>query len=188
MQDDLFSATGTPPKAHRLFFALLPDEAQRRALAACVERLHGHFPGARWVRPQRWHLTLHYLGESAGPREDWIARAIEAGGDLHASGFEQELDRLRALGNPRNPALTLSGEASSPGMDAFWQALRQRLLQAGFRLSARGFVPHLTVAYVPPGPQLPPIAPVALRFDAFHLLQSVEGQAEYDTLGSWRLG
>lgn len=188
MQDDLFSAAGAPPKAYRLFFALVPGEAQRRATAASIEPLQDRLPGVRWVRPRRWHLTLHYLGESAGRRDDWIARAGDAAGGLDAHGFEQALDRLRALGNPRNPALALSAEACSPGMDEFWQALRQRLLQAGFRLSGRGFVPHLTVAYAPPKPQLPPVATVRLRFDAFHLLQSVEGQAEYDVLGSWSLG
>lgn len=187
MQDDLFPATDGAPKAHRLFFALVPDEAQQGAVAASIDPLRDRFPGARWVRPRRWHLTLHYLGESTRRRDDWIARASDAAAGLHAHGFEQEFDCLRALGNPRNPALTLSAGAASPGLDAFWQALRQRLLQAGFRLSARGFVPHLSVAYVPAMSQLPSVAPVRLRFDAFHLLQSVEGQVDYDRLGNWPL-
>lgn len=187
MQDDLFPATAGALKAHRLFFALVPDGVQQDAVVASMNPLRDQFPGARWVRPQRWHLTLHYLGESASRRDDWIARASDAAAGLSACGFEQEFDRLRTLGNPRNPALTLSAGAASPGLDAFWRTLRQHLLQAGFRLSARGFVPHLTVAYTPPVPHLPSVAPVRLRFDKFHLLQSVEGQANYDRLGNWPL-
>ena len=184
MQHDLFGV-GTA-KAHRLFFALLPDEAGRRDVAARVDALYGALPAARWVRPSRWHLTLHYLGESAGRRDDWIARALEAGGSVQAQGFEQGFDVLRALGNPRNPALALAAEAPSPGMAELWGALRQRLQHAGFHLPGR-LLPHLTVAYAGPKPTLASIEPVELRFDAFHLLHSIEGQTEYEVLGSWNL-
>ena len=184
MRDDLFG--GATAKVHRLFFALLPDEAGRSEVAACVATLRTAFPAARWVRSQRWHLTTHYLGESAGRRDDWIARAVEAAACVQAAGFTQRFDELRALGSPRNSALAVAAEMPSPGMAEFWSALRQRLQYAGFHLPGR-LLPHLTVAYVPPKPALPVIEPVELRFDAFHLLHSIEGQAEYEVLGSWRL-
>jgi 2'-5' RNA ligase len=184
--EDLFPGPGGKAKAHRLFFALRPDEPGRGAVAARIESIRGRFPDARWVRAQRWHLTLHYLGESDRRRDDLVARAVAAAGGLRACGFAQPLDRLRAMGNPRRPALALAAEAAAPDFSAFWNALRQRLLRAGFRQPA-GYLPHLTVAYLVSPTELPPVAPVSLRFDAFHLFQSVEGQAEYDVLGSWPL-
>ena len=73
-QGDLFGGP-QPGRLHRLFFALVPSAGEREGLRHRADDLKAAFPQARWVRPERYHLTLHFLGESDGPREDMIRNA-----------------------------------------------------------------------------------------------------------------
>lgn len=62
----------------RCFIALeLPEEAQER-LAAAIRILAAGFPGARWVRPESFHLTLAFLGEVEGTELDCARDAVQA--------------------------------------------------------------------------------------------------------------
>lgn len=158
------------------------QQAQARA-----DALHPTHPGTRWVRTSRYHLTLSYLGESDGRREDLIERALAAAGGCRASPFELVLDRLQALGNPRNPALALVASETPTGLHEFHESLRQRLLRAGFQRLGGHLLPHLTLGYASPHPALVPVEPLRLRFAQFCLLLGIEGRAEYEVLGSWPL-
>lgn len=186
-QADLFGSH-PPARRHRLFFALFPDAGERMQLRQLAQDLGAAFPHARWIRPERYHLTLHYLGESDGRRDDLIARALQAVEGFQASAFAVELDHLLALGNPRRPALTLAARDVSPPLLRFWRSLQERLIRAGFKQHVgHAFVPHLTLAYIDPQPPAPPIAAVRLQPRGFRLIHSVEGEAEYEVLGQWEL-
>ncbi len=55
----------------RLFVAVVPPSAVRYSLAAAVEPLRERAGGPRWIPPERWHVTLVFLGqvdEAALPR------------------------------------------------------------------------------------------------------------------------
>ena len=185
-QQDLFG--GAPQPLHRLFFALLPSGDERARLASVAAGLHASHPRTRWVDPQRYHLTLHYLGESSGPREDWVVRARQAADGFTGERFDLRLDHLLALGNPRRPALTLAASSSSVELTRFWRGLQECLIRAGFKDHVgRQFVPHLTLGYGEPEPPTPEIASIPLAPTAFVLVQSVEGQADYTFLGHWPL-
>ncbi|WP_170185843.1 RNA 2',3'-cyclic phosphodiesterase [Pseudoxanthomonas dokdonensis] len=187
-QSDLFAAA--TPVLHSLFFALRPDPRQVAGIAERASQLHTAHPGARWVAPSRYHLTLLYLGQSQGRRDDRIQQAIAAAQGLQSAGFSLRLDTLKALGNPANPALALAGEVVPPELQHLWQQLRQRLLRQGVRLApgeARTLLPHLTLAYTAPRPPLAAIAAESMRFDEFVLLSSVQRQPEYELLGRWPL-
>ncbi len=77
----------------RCFIALaLPDEVRAR-LTGVVRRLNIGFPGARWVRPESYHLTLAFLGEIEGTELDCARAAVRAAAstgtfDLAFSGTE----------------------------------------------------------------------------------------------------
>jgi RNA 2',3'-cyclic 3'-phosphodiesterase len=184
-QGNLFAPAATA--AHKLFFALFPDDRECERIRALTSALHAAYPGVRWIRPERYHLTLHYLGESDQRRDDQIADAIQAvRGMPSVEPFAIVLDHLRALGSPRRPALTLAASQVSAPMQAFWQNLQQRLVRAGFnRHVGRSFVPHLTLAYVDPEPAIAAVEPIALRPAEFRLIHSVQGQADYEVLGRW---
>ncbi|MFT3668180.1 MAG: RNA 2',3'-cyclic phosphodiesterase [Pseudoxanthomonas sp.] len=186
-QGDLFGGP-QPGRLHRLFFALVPSPGEGEALRHRVEDLRAAFPQARWVRSERYHLTLHFLGESDGPRDDMVAAAHEAMRDWQPEPVGITLDHLLCLGNPKNPALTLAALQPSASVVAFWRSLQQRLLRAGFKQHVgRSFVPHLTLAYVPPRTAPVDVLPMVLHPQAIHLLQSVDGEADYTRLGEWSL-
>ena len=186
-QDDLLGGASQP--LHRLFFALLPSAAERAQAAAVATGLRASHPRTRWVSPERYHLTLHYLGESSGPRPDWISRAREAADGFVGETFHLQLDHLQPLGNPRRPALTLAASSSSAELIRFWRGLQERLIRAGFKDHVgRSFIPHLTLGYSDPQPATPTVASVGVEPDGFVLIQSIEGQADYTFLGDWRLG
>lgn len=187
MQDDLFGAR-PPEPLHRLFFAFVPDARGLAALAPLIDALRPLLPNARWVRASRQHMTLLYLGESAGRREDWVVRACQAMEGWQAPSFEVEFDHLRALGNPRRPALACTARHVSIELQAVWAELQQRMRLAGFRgPHGNALLAHLTVAYTDPGPPLPAVPAVRLRADAVRLLLSIEGKAEHECLREWPL-
>lgn len=62
----------------RCFIALeLSDEAKDR-LTEAARILVDRFPGARWVRPESFHLTLSFLGEIEGTELDRARDAVLA--------------------------------------------------------------------------------------------------------------
>ncbi|MEJ1095120.1 MULTISPECIES: RNA 2',3'-cyclic phosphodiesterase [unclassified Pseudoxanthomonas] len=187
-QGSLFAPAQTA--THKLFFALFPGPEECEHLRQLAASLHPAYPAARWIRPDRYHMTLHYLGESDQRRDDQIRDAVDAMRALPATEpFTLTLDHLRVLGNPRRPALTLAASEISAPMQAFWQALQERLIRAGFhRHIGRTFVPHLTVAYVDPEPTLGAVDPVVLRPAEFRLVHSIQGQPDYEVLGRWPIG
>lgn len=187
-QGNLFAPA--PAATHRLFFALFPDQAERARIQELAASLQSVYPDARWIRPDRYHLTLHYLGESDQRRDDHIRDAAAAMQGLPAADpFAITLDHLRALGNPRRPALTLAASGVSAPMQAFWQNLQERLIRAGFhRHIGRSFVPHLTLAYVDPEPALGAADPIVLNPREFRLIHSIQGQPDYEVLGRWPVG
>ncbi|MFC7608726.1 2'-5' RNA ligase family protein [Teichococcus aestuarii] len=56
----------------RLFVALPLPEALREQLSD----LAGGLPGARWVPPENYHLTLRFIGEVEGWRADELDEAL----------------------------------------------------------------------------------------------------------------
>lgn len=186
-QGDLFGAP-QPERRHRLFFALMPSAQEQQALARLADGLHAAYPQARWVRPARYHLTLHFLGESDGPRQDLIRTAMDAMRDWRADPVTITLDHLLCLGNPKNPALTLAALHPCEAVVSFWRGLQQRLLRAGFKQHiGRSFVPHLTLGYVPPRTAPVDVPALQLHPQAVHLLHGIEGEPDYERLGEWRL-
>ena len=180
---------GPPPPTHRLFFALLPDDAVARRIEAAAAAVAAGQPlHARMVRPARYHLTLHFLGDHPMLREDVARAAMAAAGQVRAEPFELVLDTASAF-HGREPPCVLRCTESPAGLQALWQDLRLALARAGLsgHLSPQ-FTPHVTYAYAhgAPPPAVP-IEPIAWRVDSFALLHSIVGGGAYQRLDAWRL-
>ncbi|WP_411834716.1 2'-5' RNA ligase family protein [Pseudoxanthomonas mexicana] len=186
-QEQLFRMPAEP--LHRLFFAWLPAQDERRRLAALAQELRARMPAVRWVDPRRHHMTLLYLGESPGPRESWIRMAREAGRRLRADAFALAPDRIAAFGNPRQPALALTCAQVPPAAAALGAALREAAARAGFTgLAGPPLHPHVTLGYARgPATVDEAVAAVPLEVRGFHLLHGIAGAPDYQCLGEWRL-
>lgn len=188
--DLLGGADARPAELHRLFFALLPNEAARGQLARAAAALRAGHPElrARWVNPARYHATLHFLGNHVMLRQDVVDAAVLAAGRLSAQGFEWILRGATSF-RGRQPPWVLRGSSVPEPLQQLWQELRQALTLAGQgRYLERNFTPHVTVARSQR--ELlddTPIEPVGWMIDEFALIHSVVGQPDYQVLARWPL-
>ncbi len=188
--DLLGGADARPAELHRLFFALLPNEAARGQLALAAAALRASHPGlrARWVPPARYHATLHFLGNHATLRQDVVDAAVLAAGKSSAPAFEWIL-RGAASFRGRQPPCVLRGSIVPDPLQQLWRDQRHVLTLAGQgRYLERSFTPHVTVAYSQR--ELlddTPIEPVRWMVDEFALIHSVVGRPDYQVLARWPL-
>ena len=123
----------------RLFVAL----ALPAAIKAQLALLAGGIPGARWVPPENYHLTLRFIGEV----ESWQAQDVDdALANIRARPFELS---LRGLGTfekaGRISALWVGVEKTDPL--AFLQSKVETALQRiGLEPERKRFAPHVTLA------------------------------------------
>lgn len=164
----------------RLFFALWPDDASRRALASAADRLAPICGG--WPLPAaNMHITLAFLGNVDSAR-------LEALGGLTRAwprfADAWTLDRLGHFPQPRiiwagsqmphDALLTLDAE--------LWQALSRH----GFTAPQREFTPHVSLVRqaerAAPQSWLP--TSIRWRFDRLALVESQlgNGGSRYRTL------
>jgi 2'-5' RNA ligase len=122
----------------RLFTALeIP-----RHVAESLSMMRGGLPGARWIDPKNYHLTLRFIGDI----DDALARDI-AGllGRVQRRPFELRLDGLSSFGGRKPRALVASATAVTPLLEL--QAEQERLLQRlGLEPEGRKYIPHVTLA------------------------------------------
>lgn len=138
------------------------------------------------IRPSRYHLTLHFLGDHALLRQDIVKAAIAAADKVAMHPFELVLDQSAAF-HGREPPCVLRCTQVPEGLQRLWEGLRQALLLAGLGAQlSRSFTPHVTYAYSRGGlPQAAPMAPIAWTVDGLALLHSVVGGGEYEVLRTW---
>lgn len=181
----------TTDRRVRLFFALWPDEATRAAIAAAAKTLRErHDVRGRWLRPPRYHLTLHFLGERDDLDEDLLRDLRSVGSAVAVAPFSLVLDHAGSFGTRRS--VWWLGGAVEPVLP-LWRALDDRLrgsdLDRRLRRDARPLVPHVTVLRDAGRPLVrEPVDPVHWRVDRFVLVRSdVDRGARYVVLGEWPL-
>jgi RNA 2',3'-cyclic 3'-phosphodiesterase len=127
-----------PQVMPRLFTALeIP-----RHVAESLSMMRGGLPGARWIDPENYHLTLRFIGDI----DDALARDI-AGllGRVQRRPFELRLDGLSSFGGRKPRALVASVTAVPQLLEL--QAEHERLLQRlGLEPEGRKYIPHVTLA------------------------------------------
>lgn len=173
---------------HRLFFALVPDDATRQRMAGVAASLKATYsePRARWQDESRCHATLHFLGDHLEPRPDMVAAARQAAEGVRAAPFAWTLDRAVSFRGEWPPCVLL-GSATPEPMRRLWQDLHRALALAGLGATlANRFTPHVTMGYGS-GAMLPPtaIAPLVWRVDRVALIRHPLERG-YETLAQWR--
>ena len=123
----------------RLFTGLaVPPE-----VAEALRLYRGGLPGARWIEPGDYHVTLRFLGDVAMSMAEDV---LEAMAEMRVrAAFPVTLDGLGIFGGDRPRALYASVAPSPDLIDL--QAEQERLVRrAGVEPERRKFTPHVTLA------------------------------------------
>lgn len=182
-----------------LFLAILPDAPARVAIqAAALALRERHGLQGRAVPADRYHLTLHFLGNAATPLQlEGQARAAtravtEALATRDAVAATAFLDHARSFSRIR-PGLhpvVLCATAASPGdgLRLLWSDVAAALAAARLLpAQPEAFVPHVTVGRDRSDVPLQRIAPIRWHAASLILLRGVPGHPGYETLAEWPL-
>lgn len=177
-----------PTPTDRLMFLVYPDPATAERIASEARRLKAAL-GLRGspLLTDRFHITLHHLGDYVGLPKDIVAKGEAAGGALAHAPFEVGFDRAVSFANrPGNNPFTLQGGEGVAALVAFQGALGLKMAGAALKPDKQ-FVPHVTLLY--DGQVVPArtIAPIRWTVDRFALVQSKLGQTRHIVLRSWDL-
>src|SRR3954447_13851467 len=94
------------------------------ALGQSLSLLRGGLPGARWIDPENYHITLRFIGDV----DDQIAHEIAfALGKVRRKDFELRLDGLQSFGGRKPRAIVASVAPSQSMMEL--QAEHERLMR-----------------------------------------------------------
>jgi 2'-5' RNA ligase len=122
----------------RLFTGLeIPKEVQQS-----LSLLRGGLPGARWIDPGNYHLTLRFIGDV----DDAIAHEIASMlSRVKRGSFDLHMDGLTSFGGRKPRAVVASVAPAQALIDV--QAEQERLMQRiGLEPEGRKFTPHVTLA------------------------------------------
>jgi 2'-5' RNA ligase len=186
------SHDGTAPQGevHRLFFALWPDAAMRARIAAATDLLK-QYPRQRghWLKPHRYHITLHFLGDFSGMPDALATRACDIAAGVAGSAFTLTLDRAGSFRNRSIPWWLGCAHVPAEMSDLCNQlAAGMRHHEVAYE-SKLPLTPHVTVLR-DCDVTLPstPVPPLPWQVNDFVLIHSCTGaQSQYRLLGRWVL-
>lgn len=163
----------------RLFVALWPPTSLRRAWQSW-QRQWAWPAGSAPVAPERWHVTLHFLGAVAASRLEALQQALHPPA-TQVRPFEFGLERVERWSH----GLVVLGPGETPAALAELHArLGDALRAAGLTVEARAFRPHVTLARRAQGADGPPPPGLRWAVRGFALVQSANG---YRILRRYRL-
>lgn len=122
----------------RLFVGIeFPPELKLR-----LSLLEAGIPGARWVDPGNFHLTLRFIGEV----DEGVAADIdETLSHIRARRFALQLAGTGVFGVARPRALWV-GVERDPELVALRDKIERKLIRLGLEPEPRKFAPHVTLA------------------------------------------
>ena len=112
------------------------------AIGQALSSLRGGLPGARWIDPQNYHLTLRFIGDV----DDDVAHEVaETLSRVHREGFDLHFEGVSSFGGSKPRAVVAAIPRVQPLIEV--QAEQERLMQRiGLEPEGRKFTPHVTLA------------------------------------------
>ena len=161
----------------RLFVALdLPHDLRQR-----LSGLGVGLPGARWVDPDNYHITLRFIGETPRYRAEEIDLALSA---LRGRAFTLTLAGVGTLERSGRVTALWAGVERNQALDHLQGKIETALQRAGLPGERRRFTPHVTLARLdhPQGEKL------AVWVQSHNLFRAEPVAVEHFTLFSSLLG
>jgi RNA 2',3'-cyclic 3'-phosphodiesterase len=107
-----------------------------------LSSLRGGLPGARWIDPENYHVTLRFIGDIDGVSANEIASLLFR---VNRKPFEVAVQGLSSFGGKKPRAVVANITPSRPLIEL--QAELERMMQRiGLHPEGRKFTPHITLA------------------------------------------
>lgn len=112
-------------------------------IAVALSLKRGGLPGARWIDPDNYHVTLSFVGDVPQRTASEIAYALA---DLEGSDpVEVRIEHLDAFGGDK-PRSLFARVRPNDGLMELKGSVDHALYRAGVQTERRKFVPHVTLA------------------------------------------
>jgi len=134
----------------RLFLAINLPSSVIGAIDHEVGALRAAAPGVRWIAPEKWHLTVRFIGEAPVERVAQIRDAIDAATARHAEA-PLAIGGVGAFPNFRRARIVWVGVAPDPRLEMLHHDIESACVASGMEHEGRPFRPHVTIARVPSG-------------------------------------
>jgi 2'-5' RNA ligase len=162
----------------RLFVALDLPWSLRQRLASLTA---SGIPGAKWVPPENYHMTLRFIGAAQRHLAEEIDHALAA---LRARDFALTLAGVGTFDKGGRPTSLWVGVERNPQLDHLRGKIETALQRLGLEPERRRFNPHVTLARL----DNPAEAKLAAFVQAHNLFRSELVEVEHFTLFSSQLG
>lgn len=178
----------------RLFVAVAVPAEVASSIEAAIDPWKSALPGARWTPPERFHLTLRFLGPTAPGRIAWIEDQLARA----ATRRPPSVVGVRGLGafpsRRRTRVLWVGLDDADGALTGLAGGVRKAVAPE-YPPDVRPFSPHVTVARCDPPIALPaPDVAAALEIGSLavreiSLVRShLSATLRYETLASFPLG
>ena len=123
----------------RLFVAIdLPAHIRERLSPICCG-----LPGARWVDPDRMHLTLRFIGDVDSTVFNDVREALT---EVRSSPFSIQLEGVGFFPPRRQPRVVWVGVKKNEQLVQLRNRVESVLVRAGLEPEGRKYSPHITLA------------------------------------------
>jgi 2'-5' RNA ligase len=122
----------------RLFTGLeIPEH-----VAQTLGTLRGGLPGARWIDPENYHLTLRFIGDIDDAMALEVASLL---GRVRRRPFRLQFSGLSSFGGNK-PRSVVASIAPTPTLTELQAELERLMQRVGLEPEGRKFTPHVTLA------------------------------------------
>ncbi|HOG14702.1 MAG TPA: RNA 2',3'-cyclic phosphodiesterase [Synergistales bacterium] len=141
----------------RCFVCVQLGGAVKEKLSRWVSPFRKMMPELRWVKEDAYHITLKFCGEIPYTLLYKLESALEHGLSLKKTRpFPLELAGIGAFPGFRQPRVLWAGIGGEDYLVQRLAAVAERAaVAAGIEREKRPFHPHVTLARIPPGADLP---------------------------------
>jgi tRNA(adenine34) deaminase len=189
-QPSLFGIDSSPQPTDRLFFAVLPSADAAQAIADLAKGLQSELGlKGRPLQMERFHITLHHLGDYVGLRPDIVAAAMEAASRVQMDSFDIWFETAASFkGRADRKPFVLRGGEGLRDLTALQQSLGAAMKRTilGSWVQPK-FTPHVTMLYDDQLVEERAVEPVSWVANEFVLIHSLLGQTRHIVLGRWAL-
>lgn len=130
----------------RSFLAIKLDDLLIQDANGFVTKIQSHYPQFRFIPPNNWHLTLHFLGSISAQEVDTLIKVLPE----MASKMKPFSISLKGLGGfpgeKKSRILWIGVSDKTNRLMHLKETLDQVLIKMKFPIETRPYHPHITIA------------------------------------------